>query len=378
MIGATGRHRASWYPAHSVVRFAALAILTALSALSAVCAEAAESLTVATWGGSYERASKLAYHDPFVAETGIHIDRELYSGGLAQVRAQVDLGKVHWDIVDMEIADAVRGCDEGLLEPIDPTILEPASDGTPPQEDFFPETLTECGVGILFYSTVIAYNDENFTGPKPSTLDDFFDLNTFPGRRGMRRTPLVNLEFALMADGVPVDEVYATLDTEEGMERAFLKLDTIKEHIVWWEAGAQPPQMLADREVAMTTAFNGRIFNAQVVENQPFTVVWDGQVLDIGQMVVVKGSPNLDAAMRFLTFATTAESMAAVGDYISYSPARYSGLPLVTTHLETGVEMQPHMPTYPNNLTRALRNDWRWWADNLDEVNERFSSWLLY
>ncbi len=51
---------------------------------------------------------------------------------------------------------------------------------------------------------------------KPETIADFFDLETFPGRRGMRRVPAVNLEFALMADGVPRDEVYATLDTPEG------------------------------------------------------------------------------------------------------------------------------------------------------------------
>ena len=89
----------------------------------------------------------------------------------------------------------------------------------------------------------------------------------------MRRSPVVNLEFALMGDGVPVDEVYALLDTDAGIARAFRKLDTIKDDIVWWEAGAQPPQMLADGEVAMSTAYNGRIFNAQVLEEQPFVIV---------------------------------------------------------------------------------------------------------
>ena len=371
--GVMGR-RASPHPSRSAVWAIAPAIL---AALSAGCADdGGESLTVVSWGGSYARACAKAYHDPFVAETGIGIDLEVYNGGLAQVRAQVDVGHVHWDVVDMEIADAVRGCDEGLFELIDPAMMPPAPDGTPPEEDFFPQTLTECGVGNLFYSTAVAYDEENITGPKPQTLGDFFDLNAFPGRRGMRRTPLGNLEFALMADGVSVDEVYATLDTAEGLERAFRKLDTIKDQIVWWEAGAQPPQMLADGEVTMTTAYNGRIFSARMLENQPFVIIWDGQMLDIGQLVVVSGTPNLDAAMRFLAFATTSDSMAAVGGYIPYSPARYSGLPLVTTHLETGVEMRPHMPTYPGNLTRALRSDWEWWADHMDEINERFISWL--
>ena len=336
----------------------------------------AESLTVVSWGGSYEQASRKAIFEPFSKETGIEIRVEVYNGGLAQVRAQVETGRVYWDIVDLEMADAARGCDEDLLEYVDIDELAPAPDGTPAAEDFFEETVIDCGGGQLFYSTIFAYNLNSFPGEKPSTVDDFFDLDRFPGRRGMRRAPQVNLEFALLADGVPVDEVYDTLGTPAGMSRAFRKLDTIKEHIVWWEAGAQPPQMLADREVVMSTAYNGRIFNAQVVENQPFVVVWDGQVLDSGIIGIVAGSPNLETARRFVHYATRADVQAAVGRYISYSPARHSGTALISTHLATGVDMHPHMPTSPQNLKRVLYNDWEWWSDYGDDVNERFSAWL--
>ena len=348
-----------------------------LVALIAACGEdGGDSLTVGAWGGAYTRACKLAYYEPFIAETGIVIRDAQYNGGLAEVRAQVDVGRIHWDVVPMEIADAVRGCDEGLLEPLDPAMWAPGADGTTPGEDFFPGTLTECGVGAEFYATVIAYNRENIAGPEPRTMQDFFDLEAFPGRRGMRRKPMGNMEFALMADGVPPAEVYQLLDTPEGIERAFRKLDTIKDQIVWWEAGAQPPQLLADGEVTMTTAYNGRIFNAQVLEDQPFEIIWDGQLLDFGQLVVVAGTPNLEAALEFLAFATTPRSMARVSANISYSPTRYSGLPLVGTHAEAGVDMLPHMPTYPDNLERALRNDWEWWVNHTDEMNERFSAWL--
>ena len=231
-------------------------------------------------------------------------------------------------------------------------------------------------MGTLLYSTIYAYNDERTPGEKPTTLEDFFDLERFPGRRGMRRTPLVNLEFALMADGVPIEAVYEVLDTPEGVVRAFRKLDSIKEQVVWWEAGAQPPQMLTDGEVVMTTAYNGRIFNAQVLESQPLVIVWDGQVLDTGQLGIVAGTPNLEAALEFVRFATSSQSMAAVSGHIAYSPARQSGLPLVGTHVETGIDMNPHMPTYPGNTTRVLNNDWLWWSDQMDAMNERFSAWL--
>ena len=354
---------------------ALLPLLTALTGLSHHAL--AESVTVVSWGGSYARACEKAIHEPFTAETGIEIRLEDYNGGLAQIRAQVETGNVHWDVVDMEMADAVRACDEGLLEPIDVGDLPPGADGTPAARDFYPGTVTECGVGTLFYSTICAYNLEQFPGAKPSTIADFFDLEKFPGRRGMRRTPQVNLEFALMADGVPLDQVYAALRTQEGLDRAFRKLDSIKDRIVWWEAGAQPPQMLADGEVTMTTAYNGRIFNAQVLENQPFVIVWDGQLLDVGQLAIVAGSPNLEAARKFFSFSTTVGSLVAVGRYISYSPARQSGTALISTHLETGVDMKPHMPTTPENAARGLQYDWEWWSDHIDEMNLRFIAWLL-
>ena len=354
----------------------------AVPALAAILSSAAcgsdppRSLTTVSWGGSFARAVNEGANIPFTEATGIRVDVEDYNGGLAQIRAQVDIGDIHWDVVDLEIADAVRGCDEGLLEPIDINSLPPGPDGTPAAEDFVAEGQTECGVGMLYWSTVYAYNADNMPGARPATMADFFDLETFPGRRGMRRVPQVNLEFALIGDGVPLDQVYAMLDTPEGLDRAFAKLETIKDEVIWWEAGAQPPQMLADGEVAMSTAYNGRIFNAQVLEDQPFVIVWDGQLLDVGQVGVVAGTPRLDLALEYLAFATSAESQARIARRISYSPMRRSGVPLVTTHVVAGVEMEPHMPASPANTTRALRYDWAWWVDNQDEMNERFSAWL--
>ena len=337
---------------------------------------AAESLTVVSWGGAYEQATRRAVLEPFAAQTGIDILVEVYNGGLAQVRAQVETGNVHWDLVDLEMSDVVLGCDEGLLELVEAADLAPAADGRPTQEDFFPGTFTDCGGPFVIYSTIYAYNEESFPDNKPATMADLFDTEQFPGRRGMRRVAWGNLEFALMADGVPISDVYATLGTVAGMARAFRKLDTVKDDIVWWETGAQPPQMLADREVVMTTAFNGRIFDAQVMEKQPFVIVWDGQLLDTTAMVIVAGTRNLEAARRFLAYASRPDRQAALSHYISYSPGRLSGAALIGTHLATGMDMQPHVPTSAQNMVRALPINFEWWSDHADEVNERFSAWL--
>ena len=350
--------------------------LTLIGLLAGVAAGADDKLTMVSWGGAYGRATRLALLEPFAAGAGVAASMDDFNGGLAEIRAQVETGNVHWDVVDLEAADAVRGCDEGLLEVIPPAALFPAGGAAAAAQDFLPGTLSECGVGLIVYSTIYAYRTDRFTGDQPAAMADFFDLDRFPGRRGLRRSPYGNLEFALVADGVPVDEVYAALSAPGGIERAFRKLETIKEQVVWWEAGAQPPQLLADGEVAMTTAYNGRIFDAQVLEEQPFAIVWDGQVLDHSQLAIVAGAPNLDAALRFVAYAALPESMARMSQYISYSPVRRSAQRLVTTHLETGIDMAPHMPATPERLERSVLTDWSWWADYSDEVSERFGAWL--
>ena len=132
-----------------------------LAALMWCAAANAESLTVVSWGGSYARACVKGYYEAFTAETGIEVHLDDYNGGLAQLRAQVDAGAVYWDVVDMELADAMTGCDEGLLEVLD-FELPPGANGESPEDDFYPETVSECGLGMLFYSTVYAYHADHY------------------------------------------------------------------------------------------------------------------------------------------------------------------------------------------------------------------------
>ncbi len=337
-------------------------------------AQAEETITVVSWGGAYTKSQVEAYHKPWIAKTGNKIISEDYNGGLSEVKAQVEAGNVTWDIIDVELSDAVRGCDEGLLEEIDITQIPPGADGTPAVEDFIDGAIRDCAVANIVWSTIFAYDTSKTTGVEG--LKDFYDLEKFPGKRGLRKAPKANLEMALIADGVPHDKVYEVLSTPEGIDQAFAKLDTIKDQVVWWEAGAQPPQLLADGEVVMTTAYNGRIFNAAIAEDKPFEVNWDGQILDFDLWVIPKGAPNKDAAMDFLKFSTATEQLAAQASYISYGPARRSSGPLVGLFNDGKTEMAPHMPTAEANLNTALVNDFEFWADNQDELNERFNAWL--
>ena len=347
---------------------AALIALTGLTLYSQVAP--ADEITAVSWGGAFEKSEVEAYFRPFTRKTGIAVNVVSYNGGLAEIKAQVEAHNVSWDIVDLETQDVRQGCDEGILEKINPAIINPGADGSSPADDFITGAITECSVGKIVWSNVVAYDTRRFTEKKPEKIADFFDLQTFPGKRGMRNIGQVNAEWALMADGVPTKDLYATLSTPEGVDRAFAKLDTIKSDVVWWEAGAQPPQLLADGEVVMSTAYNGRIFNAIDKEKQPFAIVWDGQIYNFGSWGIPKGSPKKDLAIELIKFGTSSQPLAEQAKWTAYAPVRKSSLKFVDSSLLL------QLPTAPENFGNALQFDVAFWADHADEINERFKVWL--
>lgn len=352
------------------------AAVTAAAASFTTATYAEDTITVVSWGDSYRASQTRAYHDPWTAKTGVTFAHEDKANiGLAGLRTQIEADNVTWNLVDMLEGDSIIACDEGLIEEIDyDAILAAAPDGTLPSKDFV-GGLNGCFIPQIVYATMFAYNNESFPDAKPTSIKDIFDLNKFPGKRSLQKVPDGNLEWALMADGVAADKVYDVLSTDEGVDRAFKRLDTIKDSVVWWEAGAQPAQLLADKEVAIASSFNGRIFNAQVVEKQPFTIIWDGQLAEIDGWAIPKG--KLDEGMKaYLKFATDTQRLADQAKYISYGPARKSSAPLIGNHADTGVDMKPHMPTNPENFKNPVIKNAEWWANNKDDMNERFNAWL--
>lgn len=339
-------------------------------------AASAQELNIVSWGGAYTVSQVEAYHKPFTEMTGVKINSIDADNPATPLKAQVEAGNVSIDLADIELSDAIRLCDEGLLEPIDPAILPPAPDGTPATEDFVPGAIQDCAVANIVWGTVIAYDKTKFAGNEPSTLADFFDTAKFPGKRGLLKTAKRTMEMALVADGVAPDQVYEVLGTPEGVERAFKKLDTIKGDIVWWEAGAQPPQLLADGEVVMTTGYNGRFFAAEVAEGKPFGTIWDGEYMDYDLWAIPKGAPHLEDAMKFLVFSTDTQRLADQAKWISYGPARKSSNALIGLYKDGKTEMAPYMPTNPDNMKTPIWTDPTFWADHDAELAEKFNAWL--
>ncbi len=188
-------------------------LLIVTTALTSTAFAAQADVTVMSWGGAYAVSQVEAYHKPFTAETGINVISVDADNPATPIKAQVEAGNVSVDVADVEYADAIRLCDEGLLETVDISTFPPAPDGTPAAEDFLPGAVTECAVATIVFSTVFAYDASKVGDVKPATMADFFDLEKFPGKRGMRKGAKANLEMALMGDGVPAADVYAMLET---------------------------------------------------------------------------------------------------------------------------------------------------------------------
>ncbi len=334
-------------------------------------AAAEDPVVLVSWGGAWSAAVKGAWTDPYIKETGENIALVDYNGGVAEIRAQVEAGNVHWDIVDMIPGDIVRACDEGLLEELPLDRIPAGENGVPGKDDWVPNGVLPCGIGGVVWATVMSYRDDIFTGDKPTSVADFWDTDKFAGKRGLRKVAEVNLEYALMADGVPADQVYDLLATEEGVERAFKKLAELKDDAVWWEAGAQAPQILADKEAVISTAYNGRIYNAYKNENQPLTIMWDTQVWDIGHMGIVKGAPHKERALKFLLdYYSLPQNQARIVDFIAYGPMRKSA----SDYIEGDIKQ--HLPTAHMEGENVLQFDFLFWADYKDDYQERFAAWI--
>lgn len=322
----------------------------------------AETLSVVTFGGAFETATKHAFFTPFTEKNKVDFTFESYDGGLAKLSAMVQAKNTTWDIVDLENDDMISACDEGLLQPFDKSLLGDSS-------DFLPGAINKCGVASMVWSSVYAY-DTTKLGTPPTTIADFFDTKKFPGKRGVRKSPMVILEWALLADGVPAADLYKVLGTPAGLDRAFKKLDTIKKDIVWWEAGAQPPQLLADGAVVMTEAYNGRIANAVKNDKKPFKIVWDGQIYQYEWWGVPTGAKHADMAKKFIAFASQPENYTTFTKFIPYAPPRKNAIPFIDK------ERLNDLPTAPENFKNAVQINASFWADNGDQINKRFQTWL--
>ena len=317
-----------------------------------------KELVVCSWGGSYQEAQRKAMFEPIAKELGIKIT-EASPTDYGKLKAMVLSGNVEWDLVDVGDRMVNAGARDGLLEPLDYQTID--------TRDVFPQIVHKYGIGTIYYSTILGYSTKKYaSGNHPKTWAEFWDVKKFAGARTMRNNPIDNLEFALMADGVPLEKVYP-LD----VERAFKVLDRIKKDVkIWWTTGAQPVQALADGEVDLATAWNGRVATI-IKQGAKAGIEWNQGQLHWDSWVIPKGSRNKDAAMKFIAMATQPRYQADITKYIPYGPVNKKAF----TSIDPATAKE--LPTAPENARRQVMIDSEFWGEHLNNLVERWNGWLI-
>lgn len=316
-------------------------------------------LVVADPGGPFEAAFSAAFYRPFEEAHGISIEniaREHQP--TSHVQAIVETGNYQWDVVIVTLADQVLLAGRDLLEPLD-------WDGEH-MDDIMPAARSDVWMGTDVYATILAYRTDTFGDEGPQSWADFWDVERFPGRRALRRSPIDTLEIALLADGVAPEDLYP-LD----IDRALDKLSQIREHIdIWWTGGAQTSQLLESGEIDMLPTWNGR---AQTVidADGPVGIQWNQGLYSMEGWAIPKGAPTADLGREFIKFCADPERQAAYTDLLAYGPTNPNAYDFISE------ERAQELPTAPGIIERMILADQDWWGAHREEADERFNEWLL-
>ena len=223
--------------------------------------------------------------------------------------------------------------------------------------------------GDIYFSSVLGYNNQTFpTGKQPRNWAEFWDIKKFTGPRMLAdiASGAVDLEFALLADGVAKDKLYPI-----DVNRAFKALDRVRPSIrKFWDTGALSAQMLADKEVVLGSIWNGRL-QAVADKGAPLAIEWNEAMLQTQYWAVLKGAKNAENAQRFIDFACQPENQAALAKLIPYGPSNRQAFKSIPA------DVAARLPSSPENRQKAFLQNGKWWADNRAMVSERWSQWLL-
>ena len=346
-------------PARSLLAAVALVLAPLAAAKPAVASP--DDLTIVIRDEQLQRAIQIAYVQPFSEATELSIHQAVWEGGVDALRAHTKAPDNTWGLVLLDPEELAAGCSEGLLEKLDWSAIGG-------KDHYVPQAVSDCGLGGLIANTVLAWDRDKF--PVTPTWSDFWDVAKYPGKRGLRKGVRGNLEIALLADGVAPGDVYKTLATNDGVDRAFHKLDQLKPYIVWWGTGTDAAHILSSGDVLMTSAPSGPMLTIGQAEHRNFGVQFAASLFEIHSWAMIKGTAALRTAQQFLYFV---------------------GLPVVEAKLlRTGGEaglakgLNESLPpdllamsaSNPVNLNSALRIDVVFWHDNLPKLRQRFDTWL--
>jgi putative spermidine/putrescine transport system substrate-binding protein len=311
--------------------------------------------------GEWLEALRGLYVAAFHTATGLDAEAEIWEGGVDNLRKHIKAGG--WGLVQLTAEELSAGCEEGLLEKVDWSAIGG-------RDHYLQPAVSDCGVGASAHALVLAWDRDKFPGTP--TWADFFDIARYPGKRALPRRARDVLEIALLADGVAPADVYRTLRGNDGVDRAFRKLDQLRPYLDWWESGSDATRVLGSGEVLMTAALNGNVMAANRAGGRNFGMQWAGAITDFDWWAIPRNSPEAKPAQQFLYLvglpALEARMLAEAG-----APGFAKGLADFAPPAALAAS-----PLLPANLSAGLPTDEAFWHDNQEKLSARFTAWLAH
>jgi putative spermidine/putrescine transport system substrate-binding protein len=334
------------------------ALLTGVAA-RARAAQRFEGRTVvfSSYGGSYQQNEKTCYCDPFTEKTGAKV---LQDGPMdeAKFRVMVESGHPTWDVAEAALNFLYSGAKQNLFQKLDMSRIDVSR--------IDPRFVTEYGVGNVATSYNIAYNTKLIApGEHPKSWADVFDLKKFPGPRSLMNKVVPMMEIALLADGVAMEKLYP-IDAA----RAFKRLDTIKQNVVWWDTFSQSQQLIVDGQASCGVMNSGRVFDS-FKKGASVAVEWNQNIQNGGFWVILRGSENVDVAHGLINEMAVAANQAKMADLNAYSPTNLDALALVNP------DVRSWLPLDPANAKLGVLINGGFWAEHQSELNDRWNEWKL-
>jgi putative spermidine/putrescine transport system substrate-binding protein len=324
----------------------------------------ARALRVLSWGGAYGRAQEVAVFKALHSEFGFEVERAERAG-----RASVE---IEADVVELDQLALLEGCQSGSLMRIEGLTLAAGEDGTPAAEDFLQGALSPCGVGTFAWSALFVVDEAAFRRRKPNNLQHVFDVGRYPGKRALIPSVSHLVVMAASAAGLPKDTLSEVLTTQDGADKVFEVLETIRSEIVWVDDAKTAIDMLNDKKAAIGMVFSGRLFRATL--SGEWRPIWDGHVYDFASWAVRANTKLKTQAKTFIASATMPQLLAAQARQWPYGPMRISALPLADQHELLDVQLAPYMPTAPERLKAGVRLDPVFWSANRGYYEKRLKA----
>jgi putative spermidine/putrescine transport system substrate-binding protein len=346
---------------------AGLLVLTGCNGKKATATESSEAkkkwdgqtLVICSWGGAIQDAQRKTLFEAFTAEYGGEII-ETTDPDPAKLQSMVSSGNMEIDVWDVDSDFAPRGIAKNLFEPLDFSVIE--------KEGLVEAFVTDYSVPSEIATLCIAWNTDQLQGgAHPQNWTEYFDSDTFPGKRTLYANPMSMFETVALASGVAPENLYP-LD----VDRIFNFLDEHRSDILtFWSSGAQSVDLVTGGDATFGEVWGGRVIAAKK-SGQSIELEKKGAILTGDSWVIGKGSKNIDMAMDFIAFATTPEVTASYSiEYPGNSPANLNAYDHMTKEQIDALVYSPSMADYQYYV------DVNWWFENYDSVYERFQNWLI-